>query len=87
MFVDKSANMEMAKRIVLDAKIDYPAACNAMVIVDHSMFIYWDNDNISAYTFCVLLLRYMYFVFFQISPILLFEYIFRYSVKLLYIYA
>lgn len=31
MYVDKTANMEMAKRIVLDAKIDYPAACNAMV--------------------------------------------------------
>ncbi|KAL5712632.1 Delta-1-pyrroline-5-carboxylate synthase [Ranunculus cassubicifolius] len=29
-FVDKSASMEMAKHIVLDAKIDYPAACNAM---------------------------------------------------------
>ncbi|KAG6760172.1 hypothetical protein POTOM_036675 [Populus tomentosa] len=29
-YVDKSANMEMAKRVVLDAKIDYPAACNAM---------------------------------------------------------
>nr|AGW30209.1 P5CS [Nitraria tangutorum] len=29
-YVDKSANMETATRIVLDAKTDYPAACNAM---------------------------------------------------------
>ncbi|KAK2657784.1 hypothetical protein Ddye_010836 [Dipteronia dyeriana] len=29
-YVDKSADMGMAKKIVLDAKIDYPAACNTM---------------------------------------------------------
>ncbi|KAM1353056.1 hypothetical protein TB2_032282 [Malus domestica] len=29
-YVDKSANLDMAKRIVLDAKVDYPAACNTM---------------------------------------------------------
>ncbi|KAG9453091.1 hypothetical protein H6P81_005995 [Aristolochia fimbriata] len=29
-YVDKSANMEKARKIILDAKIDYPAACNAV---------------------------------------------------------
>ncbi|XP_057866769.2 delta-1-pyrroline-5-carboxylate synthase isoform X2 [Cryptomeria japonica] len=29
-YVDKSVNLDMAKSIILDAKTDYPAACNAM---------------------------------------------------------
>eukprot|EP00252_Welwitschia_mirabilis_P000169 TRINITY_DN1012_c0_g1_i6.p1 TRINITY_DN1012_c0_g1~~TRINITY_DN1012_c0_g1_i6.p1 ORF type:complete len:695 (+),score=124.78 TRINITY_DN1012_c0_g1_i6:147-2231(+) len=29
-YVDKAANMDMAKQIIVDAKTDYPAACNAM---------------------------------------------------------
>ncbi|KAL0316349.1 UNVERIFIED_CONTAM: Delta-1-pyrroline-5-carboxylate synthase [Sesamum radiatum] len=29
-YVDTSANMEMAKHIIMDSKLDYPAACNAM---------------------------------------------------------
>lgn len=38
-YVDKSANLELAKRIVLDAKVDYPAACNAMetLLVQHDL--------------------------------------------------
>ncbi|XP_039063882.1 delta-1-pyrroline-5-carboxylate synthase-like [Hibiscus syriacus] len=38
-YVDKSANADMAKKIVLDAKIDYPAACNTMgtLLVHHDL--------------------------------------------------
>ncbi|VFQ91125.1 unnamed protein product [Cuscuta campestris] len=38
-YVDKSANLDVAKRIVLDAKMDYPAACNAMetLLVHHDL--------------------------------------------------
>jgi hypothetical protein len=29
-FVDVKADLEKAKRLVVDSKVDYPAACNAM---------------------------------------------------------
>ncbi|KAK7372413.1 hypothetical protein VNO80_05791 [Phaseolus coccineus] len=48
-YVDKSANVEMARRIVLDAKVDYPAACNAMeTLLIHKDLIEkgWLNDII-----------------------------------------
>ncbi|ESW13837.1 hypothetical protein PHAVU_008G230300 [Phaseolus vulgaris] len=50
-YVDKSANVEMARRIVLDAKVDYPAACNAMeTLLIHKDLIEkgWLNDIILA---------------------------------------
>nr|AMJ39523.1 aldehyde dehydrogenase 18B copy 2 [Bixa orellana] len=46
-YVDKSANLDMAKRIIVDAKIDYPAACNAMetLLVHHDLSRNgWLND-------------------------------------------
>ncbi|KAK8953227.1 Delta-1-pyrroline-5-carboxylate synthase [Platanthera guangdongensis] len=45
-YIDKSANMEMAKRIVLDAKTDYPAACNAMeTLLLHEELLHTDGLN------------------------------------------
>lgn len=53
--------MNMAKRIILDAKVDYPAACNAMVISQiiytHTQFnkpLGWDSGN--AFTYFALVL-------------------------------
>ncbi|KVI04896.1 Aldehyde dehydrogenase, C-terminal [Cynara cardunculus var. scolymus] len=47
-YVDKSADMEKAKNIVLDAKTDYPAACNAMeTLLVHEELL--ENDGVSVY--------------------------------------
>eukprot|EP00897_Mesotaenium_endlicherianum_P001285 jgi/Mesen1/1184/ME000127S00221 len=35
-FVDKAADVEMAERLLVDAKVDYPSACNAMVGISTS---------------------------------------------------
>lgn len=52
-YVDKSADIDMAKQIVLDAKTDYPAACNAMVclILHENIFhiIQLQNNMISLF--------------------------------------
>ncbi|XP_027337729.1 delta-1-pyrroline-5-carboxylate synthase-like isoform X2 [Abrus precatorius] len=40
-YVDKSANIDMAKQIIRDAKIDYPAACNAM----EALLVHKDLSN------------------------------------------
>nr|GEX25910.1 delta-1-pyrroline-5-carboxylate synthase-like [Tanacetum cinerariifolium] len=46
-YVDKSADMEMAKNIVVDAKADYPAACNAMeTLLVHKELM--ENDGVKV---------------------------------------
>ncbi|KAM1612742.1 hypothetical protein PS2_001346 [Malus domestica] len=52
-YIDKSANMDMAKRIVLDAKIDYPAACNAM----ETLLVHNDLKSTAAFNDLVVELR------------------------------
>ncbi|KAJ6850920.1 delta-1-pyrroline-5-carboxylate synthase-like isoform X2 [Iris pallida] len=52
-FVDKLADMDMAMRIVLDAKIDYPAACNAM----ETLLIHKDLLDTSGFNDLVVQLR------------------------------
>ncbi|KAI4389862.1 hypothetical protein MLD38_002036 [Melastoma candidum] len=45
-YIDKSADMEMAKRIVVDAKVDYPAACNAVeTLLIHKSLVQTEGLN------------------------------------------
>lgn len=55
-FVDKSADMDMAKRIIVDAKTDNPAACNAMV-VSYMLFI----RECPVFNFISLLFPFLFF--------------------------
>ncbi|XWS74921.1 hypothetical protein CRYUN_Cryun01aG0040000 [Craigia yunnanensis] len=53
-YVDKSADMDMAKRIVLDAKIDYSAACNAMeTLLIHKDLVQMGALNELIFYLCV----------------------------------
>ena len=43
-FIDESADFDMAKKICIDAKIQYPTACNAVeTILVHKDFKYYDK--------------------------------------------
>ncbi|KAG8374348.1 hypothetical protein BUALT_Bualt11G0122400 [Buddleja alternifolia] len=52
-YVDKSANMEMARHIIMDSKLDYPAACNAM----ETLLVHQDLTNSEGFQDLVLELR------------------------------
>lgn len=58
--VDKVADLEKAKRIVLDSKVDYPTACNALVRLD------WPVKSRFVKQLCFSLLD-MVFMFFLVE--------------------
>lgn len=39
-YIDKLACMDMARSLILDAKIDYPIACNGMVSNHNAFYLF-----------------------------------------------
>lgn len=53
----------MAKKIVLDAKIDYPAACNAMVLFIFILTHLLDNSSVRT---CAAVSFFFFYLFFKL---------------------